>query len=494
MPIKCNKILWWICGPNSWACKKLGICLCDPKPDPEYITVTTCQTSEKLATECCRLAGMDVDKRFLKGTEPTEPCDYQYHQAVSAKFCRSSGLLPNSPYCEKAGTVEERKYCLGYKPTGKCKVHVKPAPPAIPKIPDELTVPGLMKKHKYPITIEGWLHPPALLEKPKYFDQAFFVKNILDPCAERALINSVRSFSFGGWEPETLKRILYPFAKTDAGKFKLGKKDREWLDQVRSRIKDNADRQIFTRITLTDNCSTHIKRPGFWNAHPWNGENNTNRTSAWKGSIYHFYEADKQHLPGYPESAKWIEDFIRWIVRKLDKEFKPFIGWEINNEGQAGSGYHTLQRKWITESGADAWRVFTSIGYVEFYKKAIWADAHYSIHAIQTTKEYQEAKASLVQTYRSGTAMFNLARTKYPNHVKDGKITIPFIPSEDGLIPIAPSKYRAFVRDVLQDGALGFESNSRPYFYDRSLEKWVADPNTMKRLKAIGAGFHDFTG
>jgi len=492
--MKCNKLMWWAFGSNSWACKKLGICLCDPNPDPEYITVTICQTSEKLATACCRRAGTTVEQKFIKGEEPTAPCDFGWHQIIKQHICTTTQLLPNTPYCGNAGTVVERDLCQFERPERKCDFHVKPSPPVIPKIPDELTVPGLFKKHKYPITMEGWLIPSALIEKQKYFDQAFFVKNILNPCAERALINSCRPFSFGGWEPETLKRILYPFAKTAAGKFTLGKKDGEWLDQVRTRIKDNADRRIFTRIALTDNCSTHTGRPGFWNAHPWNGENNTNRTSSWKGSIYHFYEPEYQHTPGIPESAKWIEDFIRWIVGKLDKEFRPFIGWEINNEGQAGGDYHTLERKWITESGADAWRVFTSIEYVEFYKKAIWADAHYSIHGIQTAEEYQAKRDTLIPTYSAGTDLFNLARAKYPNHVKDGKIRIPFIPSEDGLVPIAPAKYRALVRNVLEDGALGFESNSRPYFYGRSLEKWLADPDTMKRLKAIGAGFHDFTG
>lgn len=343
----------------------------------------------------------------------------------------------------------------------------EPAEPPIKKLDPKLSVPALQKKYGRPIFINPFFIPSGLIEKNKYLPQDIVLEELLDVIAENAWGNADRMFAFGGWELETLKMIIYPWKRNANSKFMLAAKNPDYLEQAKRRIGDRADRNFFSTITLTDNCSTHENRPGFWNAHPWNGKNNVNGTSEWKGSIYHFYEDDKQELPGIPESAQWIEEFIRWIARELDKEFRPLIGWEICNEAHAGNGYHDLIRGWLKEEGVkEDWRVMASIDgpYKSFYKKQMGLYLKYSIHGIQTYTEYVEA-------------------TKLVNH------GIPFVASEDGLKPIDPGQYKDFVFRMLKDGSLGFESNSRPYFSGRDIRKWLNDPKTFPRMKAIGEGW-----
>ena len=472
--MKCNKFMWWAFGANSWACKKLGICLCDPKPDPpdpEYIIVTICESSGLLATGCCKKAGAAIDKRFKIGEEPIERCDFPGHGIIKQQICKTSGLIPNTPYCGNAGTVEQIKMCRFQKPTKKCTIHKKPIPPEIAKIPEDMTVKAMKQKFGHPIIISQYLIPSFLIEKAPSFDEEFIEKNLVNRVASEVHANAARVFSFGGWEPETLKMIIYPFAKNVGGKFKLGSKDPKYLDQISRRISWNAERRISTIVTLTDNCSTHQNRPGFWNAHPWNGGKNANHTSNWKPSIYHFYEPEHQGKPGMKESAKWIEEFIRWVVSKLEQRFDRYLMWEICNEGQAGFYYHDMIRKWMSEEGAkDDWKILTSLdhGYEDSYKKDMNLFLNYAAHGIQTSSQYNEKKA----LFKSG---------------------VRFLPSEDGLQPKATfSDYKELIPEILNDGNLGFESNSRPYFYSRSYEAWINDPATWSRMKAISDGWKTF--
>jgi len=477
----------WLMGANSWLCKKLKIC-CKPEKPP-IVEVEICEITELLAKTECRIAGTTRLQEFEKGQEPTDPCDYHFWKPV--KICSSTELLPN-PYCPK---VIEREFVTGREPKTTCEFHEKPEP-IIKKLPYEMSVPGLFKETKRPILIMPWLIPTSIIERPQYFDQTLFIKEAVDYEIENENANADRPFSFGGWEKETLERILHPFNRNDQDLFKLGSKNRGYLDQIKARISDRAERNWFSVVTLTDNCSTHLgNNPpyslGFWAKHPWNGSQNVNGTSEWRPSIYHFYEPDKQDLPGIPQSARWIEDFIRWISEKLEDEFGEWIGWEITNEGQAGAGYHSLIQGWLVDSGVKEWKIWSSFDYDDFYKKTIWNHANYMIHGINTKAAYQK-NLSLVPTYPKRSDLYKLAAAKYPWMKTPDSIRIPFVLSEDGIEPTKITGYRELIREALKAGDSGFESNSRPYFYARNLRAWLRDPKTHQRFDNIGKGFRDF--
>ena len=341
-----------------------------------------------------------------------------------------------------------------------------PPPPSIPKLRDELTVPAMVKKFGYPIMIAPVFVPEMGIEIN--LDEDLFIRRQLNRIVIKEFGNTERLFGFGGWEPPTLKRIHHPYLRDVSGEYDLFKFNPVWLDTLDRRIGQRAERQLASIVTLIDDCSTHIKQPGKWSAHPWNGHNNINGTSTWKPSIYHFYEAKHQNVPGIKETAKHIERYVRLIVSRLDKKYRPFIMWEITNEGQAGHGYNRLLRDWLRDEGIrDNWRVLTSlnVSHLSSYKKQMNTFLSYSIHGINTWDKYKEAK-KLVQK------------------------GVQFLPSEDGEEPTTPvGFYRDMTYKMLKAGALGYESNERPIWYDN-----VFNPDLFNwhRIKMIGDGWQQF--
>lgn len=275
---------------------------------------------------------------------------------------------------------------------------------------------------------------------------------------------------FGNWEPFTLKRVHRPYLIDKSGDFELDEFNPAWIDTLDRRIGQRAERQMSTTVVLIDDCSTHthVHSPGWWNAHPWNGDNNINGTSNWKPSIYHFYEEQHQNVPGIQETAKHIEAYVRFMVRRLDKKYKPFIHWEITNEGQAGHGYNKIIREWLREEGVkEDWRVQTSLNvtHLSSYKKQMSQFLNYSIHGINAWERYKEAK-KLVQ---SG---------------------VRFLPSEDGREPTWPvGFYKDMTYKMLKDGALGYEANERPWWYDNVFNP---DLYNWHRILMIGLGWQQF--
>lgn len=340
-----------------------------------------------------------------------------------------------------------------------------PPSPTVPKLPDNLTVEAMVKRFGYPIIIAPTMVPSDGIEIN--VDEGHYAERGLNRIVKKTCGNAERFFALGNWEVPTLKRINRPYLKHGSD-FDLEDFNPVWIDTLDRRIGQRAERQLASIITLIDNCSTHTDRPGFWNAHPWNGNNNINGTSTWKPSIYHFYEEQHQNVPGIQETAKYIEAYVRFLVKRLDKKYKPFIMWEITNEGQAGYYYNKLIRAWLREEGVtDNWRVLTSldIHFHDSYMKRMDKFLNYSIHGINTWNRYKEAKKFV------------------PTGVR-------FQPSEDGEKPTSPCGfYKDMVYRMLKDGALGYESNERPYWYNN-----VFDPDQFEwhRIKMIGDGWKQF--
>ena len=93
--MKCSKFLWWAFGANSWLCKKLGLCLCDSKPDPVppeppippdppqppdppgppvTVKVDVCTRSGQKAIAACKIIGCFETREFPARGEPKKNC------------------------------------------------------------------------------------------------------------------------------------------------------------------------------------------------------------------------------------------------------------------------------------------------------------------------------------------------------------------------------------------------------------------------------------
>ena len=456
----------WFKGPNSWLCRVLKICC---STEDEYVDVDICTTSGKLARPCCYDEETVITEKFKDGDQPTLECPWPDHQMNKPVICSTSGDLAND-WCIKAGTDVPTSMCVFKKPTEKCAIHHAPPPP-IPKIPEDMTVNALRKRFGYPVIISQYFNPTFFIENEDTFDEDYIEKNLIDRVASKVHANAKRAFIFGGWEPETFKMISSPWKK-DGDSFKLGSKNQKHVDRLKRRTSWDVKRNITPMISLIDNCSMHIGRPGWWNKHAWNGYNNVNGTSTWQPSVYHFYEAEHMDKPGMRETAKWVEDYIRWIVREMEMEFSGQLIWEITNEGRAGYGYNKMVRGWMKEEGVkENWRVMTSLDktYWDSYGKQMNSFLNYSIHGVQTLEAYEDRK----KYFKSG---------------------VRFLPSEDGEQPLNGSnaKYKALVKRILEDGNLGFELNSRPFYYGRDYKKWIEDTNTWSRMKAISDAWKAF--
>ena len=411
--------------------------------------------SEEIKQEIIRIRDVfndDINK-VIKSFDP----EYAW-----VNICQETGMVANQ-YCP---SVVQERFLKGEEPTEICTFHRKPGPEII-KVPDDMTVPAMVKKFGYPIMIAPVFIPTAGIEIN--LDEDLFIRRQLNRIVKTTSGNGDRLFGFGGWEVPTLKRINRPYLLDSPGKFDLFYFNSVWIDTLDRRIGQRAERQLTSIVTLIDNCSTHTGRPGFWNAHPWNGNNNINGTSNWKPSIYHFYEAKHQNVPGIKLTGEFIEAYIRFLVRRLDKKYRPYIMWEITNEGQAGHNYNKLIRGWLREEGVkDNWRVITSLDahFKDSYKKQMNTFLNYSIHGINTLDKYREAK----QLVQSG---------------------VRFLPSEDGekpRIPVDPH-YKDMVYKMLKDGALGYEGNMRPFWY-----KNIFNPDLWNWhfIKMIGDGWKKF--
>lgn len=80
----CSKFMRWLGGPNSWLCKRMGICLCSEKPTPpeEEIVVRECTESHLLENPSYCPDDLVEKITYKKGDEPTEICNVHVAQPI----------------------------------------------------------------------------------------------------------------------------------------------------------------------------------------------------------------------------------------------------------------------------------------------------------------------------------------------------------------------------------------------------------------------------
>jgi hypothetical protein len=231
---------------------------------------------------------------------------------------------------------------------------------------------------------------PDLLvnRKFRYRDIKSFVKRFVDCKAG----NSMRFFTSAVPEPKLVREMLMPFRK-DSGIYQLPAPtaspgdfyralNKKWLNMVVSRLKVFLDARIFTIIELIDNCSLHIHRPGYWNAHWLNpANNNQDFPRDPEAVVYHYYEywaggVHENHHPQnvidqYTRVGTFLEKFwtvmMDAIIASLSPTQLQCLGISAGNEVKAGIGWHGRMLGLIHQAlkkGSPkmprAWRVFTS--------------------------------------------------------------------------------------------------------------------------------------
>jgi len=278
---------------------------------------------------------------------------------------------------------------------------------------------------------------PALGISKKMLD--YKVEKLAERMSKRKFGNAIRFFSAGVWEPHTIPNLQFPFLKNWDGEFDLEQPNPAHMETLKRRVQYFTDRQITVILTLIDNCSTHVSRPGFWNAHWWNGKNNCNDTRAEKQSLYHWYE----HLdrPEAVSTGKYLEQYIRRIVGELDYN-SPYIHYEICNEGQAGFKWHRIYGKLLKELGVSKKRRLTSLDMYMFYKKLINIYFSYSKHSIADIDDFWESHGNFFRPF-----------TKW-------------LPSGDGEKLPSPAVVFALVKEILYKKHKGYELNTHGRFND----------------------------
>jgi len=337
---------------------------------------------------------------------------------------------------------------------GKLKPGPEPEPPLPDSRPKPPVIPKVNKSLQYQRSkkiIAPFLIPTLCINK-RIKDEDY--KRFLDRVVHNEWGNSLRVFSAGMWEPFWKGRLYFPYKKTLIGRFNLAELNYKWRDTLLRRLGMMVERGIFPIVALLDNCSLKDRRRGgFWNDHWMNGDNNLNGTSTWMPSVYHYYEDEHKDKPGMRETKYFIEDYYRYLVHLLEKEFGPSIGYEAANEAMAGNGWHEIMRNILSRAGVPKARRFASISpdprFDHFYNKPVIRKSFISsVHSIGNVIDYMNRRQV----------------------VRDER---PFIASADGCVPPkTPGVWKDLVYRVLRDGNTGFESNLRPIF-ELQGKKWV---------------------
>jgi len=385
--------------------------------------------------------------------------------------------------------TELRSYNVGTEPTEVCDQHKEPEPPEPPEPPP----PPPPVKHKldpkkvYQVDVDKKFVKgscPCLIPTIG-FNKIITEKDaegFADRFAEEGWGNHIRFFVDGSWEPlwQDEDKIWLPYIKK-GGKFHVTKRNPKHYDCLWRRANYFAERDVRPTFSLLDNCSIHVHRPGYWNTHWMNGNNNINGTSDEAYSQTHWYEYNHppDERPGMKETGEILMEKYGYILDEAKKHFGRFFLIEIGNEIDARSTYHSMLRKFINErlgQGDLDRRVFTSMRHAHFYESRIVnANCIPVIHGCGNYEEYDEGKKVMLGM-RHGA-------------------------SQDGKFPLTTTlNTRINVLKILRSDAVLYEGNLRPIFEWKDgkwvnvggNEDWTLKSMRYELFKAYGDAFSEY--
>ena len=360
------------------------------------------------------------------------------------EVCPVSGLLPTE-YCPR---VEKRffKYPDGL-PTSFCEVHT-------PK----LTYPAKLLRAEFnrPIYLTTYLLPALLIYKEASFEGYTRFVNTL---VENDYGNTLRAFSAGIWEKDTIKKIRLPFIKKK-GKFDLERMNPEWLEEFLKRIRYFVNCGGTFIYTLIDGCSMH-GGDGWWKYHWWNGQNNINGTNEDSNAVRHMYNWAERGIPGAAKTKHYVLKFMMDMVRILEKEFPDSVVYDFNEFGGDAEWYLNVDRDVFQKFNIPKHRKMLSIVRPDYGEMAmIMSEYIWQPHGICSLDAY-----NCIYTPAAGLIQ----------------------PSADGCSPPASrDQAKWIVFNSLIDNRVGFENNRywNPDWEETEENYWKqADWNIAKGMK-----------
>jgi hypothetical protein len=256
-------------------------------------------------------------------------------------------------------------------------------------VPVDDRVPVIKQDTGTPFFVFPCFLPDLLVNRKfRYRDIQSFIKRFTGEQAG----NSMRFFTSAVPEPKLVREMYMPFKKKD-GIYQLPNPydslskfyeaiNKNWLNMVIARLRLFLDARIFTIIELIDNCSIHIKLPGYWNAHWLNPvNNNQDFPHEPEAAVYHYYEYWKggvhesdhsqEIVQQYTNVGTFLEQFwsvmLDAVLSRLSIPQIMYLGVSAGNEVKAGVGWHErlysiifaalMRREPLIPHG---WRIFTN--------------------------------------------------------------------------------------------------------------------------------------
>lgn len=337
-------------------------------------------------------------------------------------ICEESLMLPTE-YCPSVKDVFF-DYPEGV-PTECCDIHFK-----------KLDHPAweLYEEFGRPIYLVTALLPSLLIfEDVSWEDHKALIDRIIDENAGNAL----RAFGLGCWEGKWTSKLRFPYVKV-GGKFDLDQYDETWKMETFRRIKYFVDRGGTFIYTLIDGCSMYSHLPGFWNDHPWNGDNNINGTCPDQKAVRHLYNWASRSIPGAKETKFYVLKFIEDMVRELEQRFPGAIVYDFNECSPTAEVYLGIDRDVFQKFDIPKHRKMCS-----------------PIHIDLGDYKYLELPLIAEKYIWQPHGVCNLEA--YFNAHKPSSWLVH--PSADGCTPVPYLAAKQIVMNSLFDGHCGFENN-----------------------------------
>lgn len=392
------------------------------KKSTVFMTIVIIAMLFPMQQKSCRQAPIEI---------PDPPGDWDFltpdGQAwKSVTVCWDSLKLPTE------ACPDIRDICFRYPeeiPTELCDLH-------IPKGPQlTYSVERLWEEFNRPIYLTTWLFPSLFISKLASWEG---YKEFIDIMVENDYGNSLRVFAFGSWEGDWTHNLRFPFKKIN-GKFDLEQMDPEWLEETLRRIEYFVERGGAVIYTLIDKCSMYMNRAGFWNRHPWNGDNNINGTHEESKAVGYMYNWTERGIYGAKETKYYVLKFMKNMVRKLEKKFPDSIVYDFNEFNASPEWYLNVDRDVFQRFDIPRHRKMFSYtgrrlpGFPFGDVAEIMTKYIYQPHGICSLEAYQEIQIP-------GPGLIQ--------------------PSADGCAPPASrSEAKWIVFNSLMDGRIGFENN-----------------------------------